>query len=66
MYHKIVIGVRDTFIWFHIEGDRGASYWDNGKSYEDLLKIGIVPAIEEEVRRFLYNDSKTFIFCSLI
>jgi len=36
-----VIGLYDNFLWFHIDGDRGASYWDNCKSYEDLLQLGI-------------------------
>jgi hypothetical protein len=33
----IVIGVCQGFLWFHVDGDRGASYWDNCKTYEDLL-----------------------------
>jgi len=28
-------------LWFHIDGDRGASFWDNGTSYEELLGLGI-------------------------
>jgi len=36
-----VIGIYDNFLWFHIDGDRGASYWDNCRSYEDLLQLGI-------------------------
>jgi hypothetical protein len=36
-----VVGVREGCMWFHIDGDRGASYWDNGKSYVELLSIGI-------------------------
>ncbi|KAF2074305.1 hypothetical protein CYY_004399 [Polysphondylium violaceum] len=32
-----VIGVRDGNLWFHVDGDPGASYWDNGKDYEDLV-----------------------------
>jgi len=26
-----VIGLNQGFLWFHIDGDRGASYWDNCK-----------------------------------
>ncbi len=39
-YYYLVIGVYDNFMWFHVDGDRGASYWDNCKSYEDLLQLG--------------------------
>jgi hypothetical protein len=36
-----VIGVREGCMWFHCDCDLGASFWDNGKSYEDLRTIGI-------------------------
>jgi len=36
-----VIGEHDGFLWFHINGDPGASYWDNCKTYEDLLQLGV-------------------------
>ncbi|EGG14548.1 DUF544 family protein [Cavenderia fasciculata] len=32
-----VIGVREGNIWFHIDKDKGASYWDNATDYEALL-----------------------------
>eukprot|EP01112_Ceratiomyxa_fruticulosa_P018228 TRINITY_DN5796_c0_g1_i1.p1 TRINITY_DN5796_c0_g1~~TRINITY_DN5796_c0_g1_i1.p1 ORF type:complete len:461 (-),score=107.82 TRINITY_DN5796_c0_g1_i1:153-1535(-) len=35
-----VIGVSGGFLWVHIDTDSGASYWDNGKNYHDLLAIG--------------------------
>lgn len=31
-------------MWFHVEGDPGASFWDNGRSYSDLTVIGITLA----------------------
>jgi hypothetical protein len=36
-----VVGVNNGCLWFLIDGDPGASFWDNGKCYEDLLKLGI-------------------------
>lgn len=36
-----VVGVRDGCLWFLVDGDSGASFWDNGKSYVDLLSIGV-------------------------
>eukprot|EP01132_Coremiostelium_polycephalum_P006652 gene6652-8230_t len=37
-----VIGVRSNNLWFHIDGDKGASYWDNGKDYEALVfELGV-------------------------
>jgi len=36
-----VIGVRDTCLWFHIDGDPGASFWDDGKDFQSLRKNGI-------------------------
>ncbi len=40
-YVIIVVGVRDNCMWFHIDIDHGATFWDNGKSYDDLVQIGI-------------------------
>lgn len=34
------IGVYHENIWFHIDGDAGATYWDNIRSYSDLLANG--------------------------
>ncbi|EFA80835.1 DUF544 family protein [Heterostelium album PN500] len=37
-----VIGVKDDNLWFHIDRDSGASFWDNGKDYEALLyQLGV-------------------------
>lgn len=36
-----VIGAHDGALWFHIDGDRGASYWDHCRTYEDLLQLGV-------------------------
>ena len=36
-------------MWFHIDGDKGASFWDNCKSYEDLLQLGVSYITDEEV-----------------
>jgi len=36
-----VIGVAQNCLWFHVEGDSGASFWDNCKNYEDLLNLGV-------------------------
>jgi hypothetical protein len=36
----LVIGVRDGFAWFRIDGDRGASYWDNIKNWQNMLDYG--------------------------
>jgi hypothetical protein len=39
-----VIGVgKEGCLWFHCDCDPGASFWDNGKSYQDLRLIGISP-----------------------
>lgn len=37
-----VIGVCNGSLWFHIDGDAGCTYWDNGTGYEELLAIGIL------------------------
>lgn len=36
-----VIGIREGCMWFHCDCDSGASFWDNGKSFQDLKTIGI-------------------------
>lgn len=36
-----VVGVANKSLWFLVDGDPGASFWDNGKCYEDLLQLGI-------------------------
>lgn len=36
-----VVGIREGCMWFHIDGDTGASFWDTGKSYQDLQKLPI-------------------------
>lgn len=36
-----VVGVRDKCLWFLVDNDSGASFWDNGKTYVDLLSLGI-------------------------
>eukprot|EP01114_Cavostelium_apophysatum_P013954 TRINITY_DN348_c1_g1_i2.p1 TRINITY_DN348_c1_g1~~TRINITY_DN348_c1_g1_i2.p1 ORF type:complete len:266 (-),score=32.91 TRINITY_DN348_c1_g1_i2:86-883(-) len=36
-----VVGVNGGFLWFKMDGDKGASYWNNGCTYEDLLRLGI-------------------------
>ncbi|EFA83879.1 hypothetical protein PPL_02949 [Heterostelium album PN500] len=33
----LVVGVRDNQLWFEIFGHDGASYWDNGDDYHDLV-----------------------------
>ncbi|EAL72235.1 hypothetical protein ACTFIW_009702 [Dictyostelium discoideum] len=43
-----VIGVYENNLWFHIEGDEGASYWDNGKDYESLVFKLSVQLIDDE------------------
>lgn len=35
-----VIGVYNNNLWFHIEGDSGATYWDNLKSFDDFINLG--------------------------
>jgi len=41
-------------LWFHCDSDRGCSYWDQGKSYEDLLELGMTlidtPDPEPEIK----------------
>jgi len=67
-----VIGVCQGFLWFHVDGDRGASYWDNCKTYEDLLhnNFHIWQAPEPEpdlkkgeyrVKRIDYKDKPALI-----
>jgi len=55
-----VIGVRDDSLWFHIDCDKGASYWDNGKDYVDLLSIGIsiIPPVQEFPEKKGYKVKK--------
>eukprot|EP01112_Ceratiomyxa_fruticulosa_P010011 TRINITY_DN2627_c0_g1_i2.p1 TRINITY_DN2627_c0_g1~~TRINITY_DN2627_c0_g1_i2.p1 ORF type:complete len:215 (-),score=30.08 TRINITY_DN2627_c0_g1_i2:190-834(-) len=48
-----VIGVVRDFLWVHIDGENGASYWDNCKSYEDLLAIGF-ELINEEPKNLTF------------
>ncbi|KAN0043037.1 hypothetical protein ACTA71_010672 [Dictyostelium dimigraforme] len=43
-----VIGVFENNLWFHIEGDEGASFWDNGKDYESLVFKLSVQLIDDE------------------
>jgi len=54
-----VIGEHDGFLWFHIDGDPGASYWDNCKTYEDLLQLGVsivaIPEPEPEMKQGEYK-----------
>jgi hypothetical protein len=38
---KKVIGICNGNLWFHIDGESGATYWDTISSYEDLLRHGI-------------------------
>ncbi|KYQ92611.1 DUF544 family protein [Tieghemostelium lacteum] len=33
----VVIGVSEGNLWFHVDGDQGASFWDNGKDYDALV-----------------------------
>jgi len=46
-----VVGICDGLMWFHIDGENGASFWDNGKDYNALaFDIGIRlydPAIDD-------------------
>ncbi|GAM25997.1 hypothetical protein SAMD00019534_091720 [Acytostelium subglobosum LB1] len=34
-----VIGVKENHLWFHLDSDKGASYWDNAKDYETLVFV---------------------------
>ncbi|KAK5575798.1 hypothetical protein RB653_006932 [Dictyostelium firmibasis] len=43
-----VIGVFEGNLWFHIEGDDGATFWDNGKDYESLVFKLNVQLIDDE------------------
>ncbi len=36
-----MLGTQNGTIWFHIDSDPGASYWDNVKDYSDLIRIGV-------------------------
>lgn len=36
-----VVGVRDKYLWFHVDGHPGASFWDNAKNYVELLQLGM-------------------------
>ena len=38
----VVIGVYNQNIWFHVEGDHGASYWSSCRSKEDFQGKGFV------------------------
>jgi len=42
----ITIGVRDSHLWFHIKGDRGASYWPNPTNLAGLAAAGITPIVD--------------------
>lgn len=44
-----IIGIHDYHVWFHIDGDRGASFWDGYRSYEQLLGLGISLIIESPI-----------------
>mmetsp|Transcript_12255 Transcript_12255/g.16948 ORF Transcript_12255/g.16948 Transcript_12255/m.16948 type:complete len:453 (+) Transcript_12255:2008-3366(+) len=54
-----VIGVHKDHLWFHIDGDKGASYWEGTKTYEDLLKLGVsllpVGEIESDMKQGEYR-----------
>eukprot|EP01111_Echinosteliopsis_oligospora_P011649 TRINITY_DN3892_c0_g1_i1.p1 TRINITY_DN3892_c0_g1~~TRINITY_DN3892_c0_g1_i1.p1 ORF type:complete len:491 (+),score=110.51 TRINITY_DN3892_c0_g1_i1:74-1546(+) len=47
-----VIGVNGKLLWFHVDGDEGASYWDNIRCYGDMLNNGFkslsYPKIKEQ------------------
>jgi len=36
----IGVGVKDSNLWVHIDGESGGSFWENAKNYEELLKVG--------------------------
>lgn len=36
----LVIGVSHNNLWFHVDGDKGATYWENAKEYKDLILMG--------------------------
>jgi len=42
----VTIGVRDSHLWFHIKGDRGASYWPDPTDLAGLAAIGITPIVD--------------------
>jgi hypothetical protein len=33
-----VIGVAKGYLWFHIDGDTGASYWGEARDYDHLIR----------------------------
>jgi hypothetical protein len=37
----LVIGVQRRYLWFHVDGDSGASFWDNCECKEDYESVGI-------------------------
>ena len=53
-----MVGVRDKCLWFIVDGDQGASFLDNGKSYEELLAVGIFSVTVRSIKCvvvFLYS-----------
>jgi len=65
-----VVGVRDKCLWFHVDGDAGASFWDNGKNYVELLSLGIslmpqekaIPDVKGyKVKNILYKGKKVSV-----
>jgi hypothetical protein len=36
-----VVGVAHGYLWFHVDGDAGAIYFDTCRTYEDLIQEGI-------------------------
>eukprot|EP01027_Heterolobosea_sp_BB2_P001776 GEZU01002653.1.p1 GENE.GEZU01002653.1~~GEZU01002653.1.p1 ORF type:complete len:666 (-),score=185.23 GEZU01002653.1:313-2268(-) len=64
-----VIGVRGGWLWFHIDGDPGCSYWDSCHSYTDHINNGfaLIPPVVElkegmyRLKEITYLGRKTFI-----
>jgi len=45
-----VIGVYDGFFWFHLDCDRGCSYWDTVINYEGVLALNITALEHDDLR----------------
>jgi len=48
-----VIGVNEGFLWFHVDKDPGASYWEKGINYEALVKEGIFSTAVHDAKPYV-------------
>lgn len=52
---KKVTGVYNGYLWFHLEGETGSTYWDNILCYDDFITMGF---IVQDYDDFIYQKDE--------